>query len=205
MKEAAQRVASLSLLVDDCCLSKSQWHAIPVYRCITGMATSAQILKLRRKIQDYYSARTGEVLTTGEQAFKDDELEDIIDDAAAESTDGGSTAADLTPKDEALTMILARADAMLQIAQDEARRVKWQTGNEIQDPSKVAENLVMVAEALRRRYKDARDRALREEIAGVGSRPTGKNMHFNDTVKRNYERNFDNGTVKRNRSRDHLY
>ena len=167
------------------------------------MATAAQISKLRRKIQDFYNARTGAELTSGEQAFKDAELDDIIDDAAAEATDGASLSANLSAKDEALTMLIARADAMLQIAQDEARRIRWQTGNEIQDPTKVAENLVMVAEALQRRYKEARDRALKEEIAGVGSRPTGGRMNFNSTVKGNYERNFDNGTVKRNRSRDH--
>lgn len=167
------------------------------------MATTAQIQKLRRKVQDFYSARTGAQLTASEQAFKDDELADIIDDAAAEATDGDAAAQDLSPKQESLTMLLARADAMLQIAQDEARRIKWQTGNEIQDPSRVAENLVMVATALQRRYKDARDRALKEEIEGVSSRPTGGRMSFNSTVKGHYERNFNNSSTKRNRSRDH--
>jgi len=169
------------------------------------MATTAQIQKLRRKAQDFYSARTGDQLTASEQAFKDDELADIIDDAAAEATDGASSADTLGAKDEALTMLLARADAMLQIAQDEARRIKWQTGNEIQDPSKVAENLVMVANSLQRRYSQARDRALKEEIEGITSRPTGGRLNFNDTVKPYYERNFDNATVRRNRSSDHRY
>ena len=167
------------------------------------MATTAQIQKLRRKVQDFYNARTGSQLTASEQAFKDDELADIIDDAAAEATDGASSASDLGAKDEALTMLLSRADAMLQIAQDEARRILWQTGNEIQDPSRVAQNLVMVADALQRRYSQAKNRSLKEEIEGISSRPTGGRMHFNSTVKGYYERNFDNGTIKRNRSRDH--
>lgn len=167
------------------------------------MATAAQIAKLRRKIQDFYNARTGAELGTSEQAFRDVELEDIIDDAAAEVTDGASTAATIGAGDTPLMMLVARADAMLQIAQDEARRIRWQTGNEIQDPTKVAENLVMVAEALQRRYKEARDRDLKREIEGVGGRPTGGRMDFNSTVKKYHERNFDHGTIKRNRSRDH--
>lgn len=167
------------------------------------MATTAQIEKLRRKIQDYYDARTGAVLTTTDWAFQDDELEDIIDDASAEATDGAAAAADLSAKQEAWMMLLARADAMLQIAGDEARRIRWQTGNKIQDPTQVAGNLVKVAEALQKRYRDARDRELKEEIAGVGSRPTGGNLRFNDTVKKHCERNFDNATVRRNRSPDH--
>lgn len=169
------------------------------------MATTAQIQKLRRKVQDFYSARTGSQLTAAEQAFKDDELADIIDDAAAEATDGAASADTMGARDEALTMLLSRADAMLQIAQDEARRIKWQTGNEIQDPSKVAQNLVLVANSLQRRYSQARDRALKEEIEGVSGRPTGGRMNFNSTVKPYYERNFDNSSVRRNRSPDHRY
>ena len=167
------------------------------------MATTQQIQKLRRKIQDFYNARTGVALTESEQAFKDPELADIIDDAAAEATDGAAAAEGLDTKQEAHTMLLARADAMLQIAGDEARRIRWQTGNEIQDPTQVASNLVKIAETLQKRYAQARDRELKEEIAGVGSRPTGGNMRFNTTVKNHCERNFDNATVKRNRSPDH--
>lgn len=167
------------------------------------MATTAQIQKLRRKIQDFYNARTGAQLTESEQAFKDDELADIIDDAAAEATDGSATAESLNSKQEAWTMLLSRADAMLQIAGDEARRIRWQTGNEITDPTQVAPNLVKIAEALQKRYSDARKREIEEEIAGIGSRPTGGNLRFNDTIKRHCERNFDNATVRRNRSPDH--
>lgn len=167
------------------------------------MATTAQIEKLRRKIQDYYNPQTNVALTSDEQSFQDDELTDIIDDAAAEVTDGASTSDQLDAKHEAWMMLLARADAMLQIAQDEARRIKWQTGNEIQDPTSVAPNLVAVAKTLQQRYKDARDRALKEEIAGIGSRPTGGNMRFNTSVKSYSERNFNNAAVRRNTSPDH--
>lgn len=167
------------------------------------MATVAQIQKLRRKIQDAYNARTGDPLTASEQAFKDDELADIIDDAIAEATDGEATAATVNSKQEAWAMLLSRADAMLQIAGDEARRIRWQTGNEIQDPTSVAPNLVRIAEALQKRYKQARDLAFQEAKEGITSRPIGSNLRFNDSIKRHYERNFDNRTVRRNSSPDH--
>lgn len=169
------------------------------------MATANQISKLRRKIQDYYNKRTGEPLVTGEYAFTDAELTDIIDDAAAEATDGSSTADQMNPLQESWCMLLSRADAILQIAQDESRRIRWETNNEVVDPSNVGDNLVKVAEALRRRYEDARKRKLEEEIKGVSVRPTGGVMGFNSTVKPYYERNFDNQTVRRNITPDHRY
>lgn len=169
------------------------------------MATAAQIAKLRRKVQDYYNKRTGQLLTAGEYAFTDDELTDIIDDAAAEATDGAATAESMSPLQESWCMILSRADAILQIAQDESRRIKWQTNNEIIDPSAVGDSLVKVAEALRKRYEDARKRKLEQEIKGVSVRPTGGVMSFNSTVKPYYERNFDNQTVRRNTTPDHRY
>lgn len=167
------------------------------------MATTAQIQKLRRKAEDFYNKRTGQPLTADEQAFKDDELADIFDDAVAEATDGAATPETLDAKQEAWAMLLARADAMLQVAQDEARRIRWQTGNEIQDPTQVAPNLVRVAEALQKRYHQARERQLKEEIEGVTNRPTGGRMDFNTTTPRHCDRNFNNATVKRNSSPDH--
>lgn len=167
------------------------------------MATVAQVQKLRRKVQDFYNKRTRELLTADEQAFHDDEIEDIIDDASAEVTEGAATAESLTPLQESWMMIVARADAILQIAQDEARRIRWQTNNEIVDPTMVASNLVRVADSLSKRYKEAKDRELKKEIEGVDSRPAGSNMKFNSTVKGHYERNFDNRTVRRNSTGDH--
>lgn len=167
------------------------------------MATTAQILKLRRKIQDFYNKRTGAQLTEAEFAFKDDELFDIIDDAAAEATDGAATAESLDSYQESLCMLLARADAILQIAQDESRRIKWQSNNEIVDPSKVGESLLNVAKELRMRFQESRNRKLKENIESVSNRPAGGNLRFNDTVKTHSERNFDNRTVNRNRSSDH--
>lgn len=165
------------------------------------MATNVE--ELRRKVQDYYNARTGTVLSASEQAFTDTELEEIFDSAVAEATDGEATSATITLYQKSLAMLIARSDAMLQIAQDEARRVKWQTGNEVQDPSQVAPNLVKVAESLQKRYEQARDRKFKEEQVGITNRPTGGTLKFNDTVKGHYERNFNNATVNRNRSRDH--
>lgn len=167
------------------------------------MATTAQIQKLRRKIQDFYNKRTREQLSSDEQAFHDEELEDIIDDASAEVSDGASNAESLSALHESWMILLARADAILQIAQDEARRIKWQMNNDVVDPSNVAINLVRIAETLQKRYKDARDRQLKENVEGVTNRPTGNLMNFNSTVRSNSERNFNNATVNRNRSPDH--
>jgi len=169
------------------------------------MATTAQIIKLRKKIQDFYDKRSGAQLNEGDFAFKDDELFDIIDDAVAEATDGLATAEDISAYHESLSMLIARADAILQIAQDESRRIKWQTNNEIVDPTKVGENLLNIAKELRQRFKDSRDRKLKENVEGVANRPAGGNLRFNDSVKTHGERNFDNRTVQRNRSSDHGY
>jgi hypothetical protein len=169
----------------------------------TVVATEAHINELRRKVQDFYNARTGAILTTEQQAFTDTELGEIFDSAVAEATDGEATAATINPFQKSLAMLLARADAMLQVAQDEARRIKWQTGNEVQDPSQVAPNLVKVAESLQKRYQQARERKFKEEQVGITNRPTGGTLKFNDTVKGHYERNFNNATVNRNKSRDH--
>jgi len=167
------------------------------------MASTAQIHKLRRKLEDFYNKRTGDQLTTAEQAFKDDEINDIIDDAIAEATDGEADYTSVSQYQLSLALILGRADGVLQVAQDEARRIRWQTNNEINDPSMVAANLVRVAEALQKRYAQARDRDLKKLIEGVDNRPTGAAMKFNGTVKANSERNFNNRTVNRNRSPDH--
>lgn len=169
------------------------------------MATVAQISKLRRKVQDFYNKRTGQPLAPSEFAFTDDELIDIIDDAAAEATDGNSSADSMSPLQESWCMLLSRADAILQIAQDESRRIRWETNNEVVDPSNVADNLVKVADSLRKRYEDARQRVLKQAIEGVTVRPTGGVMTFNNTVKPYYERNFDNQTVRRNTTPDHRY
>lgn len=161
------------------------------------------VQKLRRHIQDFYSKQTGEQLGETEYAFKDEELEDILTDAFAIATDGARDSASATPLDMAMAMLLARWSALLQIAGDESRRVKWQINNEVIDPSSVAENLERVAKSLYAAYEAYRKRTLEAEVKGVATRPTGGRLDFNDTVKRHYERNFDNATVRRNRSIDH--
>jgi hypothetical protein len=167
------------------------------------VATTAQVQKLRRKVQDFYSKRTGTELDASQFAFKDEELEDIIDDAFAEVTDGARSASDATSLDTAMAMLLSRADAILQIAQDEARRLKWQKNNEIVDPQFVATSLVQVAKALQQRYENYRKRKLEAEIEGVSTRPSGGRLDFNTTVSPAIDRNFDNRTVKRNKTTDH--
>lgn len=167
------------------------------------MATAAQILKLRRKLQDYYSKRTGAVLSSSEYAFTDVELTDLIDDAFAEVSDGEADADTGTALHEAMAMIVSRVDGLLMIAQDEARRLKWQTNNEINDPTAIADNLVKVAKQLQDRYEQYKKRKLQEELAGITGRPTGGVLTFNSTVPLHLNRNFDNATVRRNKSPDH--
>ena len=164
--------------------------------------TQQQVQKLRRKIQDFYSKRDGSVLGSSNQAFKDDELEDILEDAYIEVTDGARTAATATAHDTAMAMILGRADAILQVAQDEARRVRWQTNNEIIDPTMIARNLIAAARELRMRYEGYRKRKLEEKVEGVENRPSGGLARFNSGIKTHEERNFNNATVRRNQS-DH--
>ncbi|MAE83249.1 MAG: hypothetical protein CMB80_10970 [Flammeovirgaceae bacterium] len=167
------------------------------------MATQSQIQKLRRKVQDFYSKRTGAVLTASQQAFKDEELEDILDDAFAEATDGASDASNANSVDTAMAILLARSDAILQIAQDEARRVLWQVNNEIIDPTNISSSLVEVARTLQQRFENYRARKLREEIAGVTNRPIHGRLDFNTTVAPYVNRDFNNRTVRRNTTSDH--
>lgn len=169
------------------------------------MATAHQIEKLRKKLQDAYNKRTGAPLTASEYAFNDDELADIINDASAEVTDGLTSAEDLTTHSEAMMILVARADAILQIASDEARRIKWSNNNEAVDPSEVAKNLIAVSKELIARYKAHRDRVQQNIIAGVANRPSGGLMTFNGSVRSNSDRNFNNATVRRNSSPDHRF
>ena len=155
------------------------------------------------KLQDFYDKRTNQPITSGQYAFNDEELENIINDSAAEATDGTATAEQMNSLQEAWCMLLARADAILQIAQDESRRLKWQMNNEIVDPSNIAENLVKVSEQLAKRYAQARDRQLKADIENVANRPTGGILSMNDSVKPHYQRNFNNQTVRRNTGPDH--
>lgn len=167
------------------------------------MATTAQIEKLRRLLQDFYNKRTGAALVAGEYAFTDTEIGDIIDQGFLEVSDGERTSSTGTARDEVYALIIARADGIMMIAQDEARRIKWQTNNVIIDPSKIAENLMSVAKALLQKYENMKKRELDAAKAGIVSRPTGGNLRFNDTITRHYERNFNSATVQRNSSSDH--
>lgn len=167
------------------------------------MATAEQIHKLRSKINDLNDKITNEPLDPSKRAFTDDELINIIDDAAAEVSDGSANAENLNALQNSRMLLLARADAILQIAQDESRRIKWQANQESIDPSSIAENLIAVAKELRQRYNEARDRELKAQIAGVANRNAGGVMTMNDTVRPHYERNFRSQTVRRNESKDH--
>lgn len=168
------------------------------------MATAQQIHNLRSRINDLNDKITNQPLDPSKRAFTDDELINIIDDAASEASNGAATAEQLNPLQSARMILLARADAILQIAQDESRRIKWAANQESIDPSSIAENLISVAKELRERYNEALDRDLRAKIAGVANpTSTGGVMNFNDTVRPHSERNFNNRTVRRNTSSDH--
>lgn len=167
------------------------------------MATTAQKEKLRRKIQDYYNKRDGTVLASSDNAFQDDELDDILDDAFIEVTDGERTSATGTAIDESMAMLLSRADAIIMIAQDEARRIRWQANNEIIDPTQIAPNLIAAARELRARYDNYRKRKQEKEVEGVENRPSGGIARFNSTTGIHSDRNFNNSSVRRNRSPHH--
>ena len=162
------------------------------------MATTEQIFKIRRKLQDFYGQDSVQLLQT-EQAFHDDELADLVDDAFVEVTLGARTSASGTPEDTPLAMLLARADGCLMLAQDESRRTKWEINNKIIDGTESAKRLIEVARELRTRYNDHVNRKLKREVeVGLEARPTGGLMTINPTVPYHYNRDFATRDVRRN-------
>jgi len=165
------------------------------------MATTEQIIKLRRKLQDFYD-QAGAQLTEANQAFKDDELNDLIDDAFSEVSLGSSTATTASAEEVPLAMLVARADGCLMLAQDESKRTKWDINNKVIDGTETPKRLIDIAKELRARYNDHVNRKLkREEGVGLEARPTGGLMNINPTVPLHRDRDFNNRDVKRNQPR----
>lgn len=162
------------------------------------MATTEQIHKLRRKLQDFYN-NAGVQLTQALQAFADDELKDLIDDAFSEVSLGTRTYLTAIDEDTPLAMLIARADGCLMLAQDESRRTKWEVNRKIIDGTETPKRLIEVARELRTRYNDHVNRKLKRELdVGLEARPTGGILRLSDSVKTQISRDFDNKDVRRN-------
>lgn len=165
------------------------------------MATTEQILKLRRKLQDFYD-QNGTQLTDALQAFKDDEIGDLVDDAFSEVSLGQRNYLTASAEDTPLAMIIARADGLLMIAQDQSRRTKWDINNKVIDGTETPKRLIEIARELRQRYNDHVNRKLKREVeVGLEARPTGGILRLNDTVPTAASRNFNNKDVRRNTPR----
>lgn len=155
------------------------------------MATAEQIERLRRNINDY-SDKDGNPLPITEQTFTDEELTDILDAAFLEVSEGAYTADTVTGEYISLGFLVAKIDAILQIAQDEARRIKWSVNNKVVDPSTVSTRLTNIAEQLRLRYKEHMGRKLAAKEEGVTNPNCGSVITFNTTVGLHSTRKFDN-------------
>ena len=157
-------------------------------------------MKLRRKLQDLYDD-ANVLLAAAKQAFTDDEVNDLIDDAFVEVSDGKRTSTTPAADDVPLAMLVSRADGVLMLAQDESRRQKWEMNNKIVDGTEGAKRLIDVAKELRQRYKEHRDRTLKAQVEGVVERPIGGQMIMNATVAASSARDFNNRDVRRNMPR----
>jgi hypothetical protein len=166
------------------------------------MATEVQIERLRRNINDIYD-KDGNFLLEADQTFVDSELSDILDAAFVEVSEGLRTYETAVGEDIPLGYLVAKADAILQIAQDEARRIKWSVNNKVIDPTTVSARLIKIAEQLRLRYKDHMDRKLSAKQEGVTNQNCGTKLTFNTTVSAHSERKFDNTNrnIRRNQPR----
>jgi hypothetical protein len=164
------------------------------------MATTEQIQNLRRRLQDFYD-KDGAQLVAADQAFSDDELNHLIDDGFTEASDGARSALNGTGADGPMAMIIARADGLLQLAQDESRRVKWSINNKTVDDTEASKRLIEIARELRMRYKDHRARGLQRELSDKVNRPTGSILRLNDTTAYHNDRQFVNRDTRRNTPR----
>jgi len=164
------------------------------------MALTEQKFKLRRLLQDLYD-RDGTQLTESNRAFQDDELDDLIECAAVEVTEGLRSVSQLTGPDLALVMLVARSDGVLMLAQDEARRKKWNINNKTIDSTETPKRLIEIARELRMRYQGHKDRSLKKELEDGLNRPTGGILRLNDTVPLSTARDFNNSDVRRNKPR----
>ncbi len=164
------------------------------------MATAEQRMKLRRKLQDLYD-NDGDQLTNSTQAFQDDELDDLIEEGFGEATDGARTSSQASGDALSLAILLARADGLLMLAQDEAKRKKWELNNDVIDDTGHPKRLIEIATELRRRYESHRDRKQQLVLESKENRPTGGVLKFNDTVSTTASRNFNNRDTRRNTPR----
>lgn len=165
------------------------------------MATTAQIDKLRRKLQDFYD-QAGAVLQSSDQAFNDTELGELIDDGFLEVSLGERTSVTAIAEDGPLADLLARVDGLLMLAQDESRRTKWDINNKVVDPTKTSDQLIACSRELRSRYDQHMNRKLkRDSGAGLDARPAGGILRFNNTVASVGARDFNNKDIRRNTPR----
>ena len=164
------------------------------------MATTEQIQNLRRRLQDFYD-KDGTQLAAADQAFSDDEMNHLIDDGYTEASDGERSYLTGSGADGPMAMMIARADGLLQLAQDESRRTKWSINNKTVDDTEAPKRLIEIARELRQRYKDHRARGLQKELSNLSARPTGGMLTLNNTVPPAGARDFANRDVRRNTPR----
>ena len=163
------------------------------------MAETIEIHTLRRVLQDW-TGENGVMLAESAHAFADDELSDLYDNAIIEVSDGAATASTATPIYRSLAFTVARADGLLMLAQDTARRHKWSINNKVVDEDNISEKLVSIARELRLRYTEHQRRALTRDIENLESPDItpGGTVVFNSTAAQTSARNFNNRDVKRN-------
>ena len=166
------------------------------------MADTTVLMRLRRLLQDLYG-QDGSQLAQSAQAFADDELADLYDNAVTEASDGKRGAATATSLDSALAMLIARADGLLMLAQDSARRHLWTVNNKTLDEDNISGKLVAIARELRQRYTEHQNRTLKREIEDLtdSSVTPGGTLVFNNSTPLHSDRDFSNRDVNRNQPR----
>jgi len=162
------------------------------------MALTAQIQSLTRKLQDFYD-KLGKQLTNPNQAFTDDELDDLINQAFLEVTEGARTAELGNGEDQSLAFMVAKADGILMLAQDEAKRKRWEFNQNIIDDTGYPKRLIDIARELRMRYEKHQDRKLQKILENKQVVATGGLFTINSTTPLHQDRKFDNKDVKRNK------
>jgi hypothetical protein len=162
------------------------------------MAETITIHKLRRLLQDFYDA-DGVQLSASDQAFADDEIADLYDNALLEVQDIAPSSSSAG----ALAINVAKADGLLMLAQDAARRHKWEVNNKVVDEDNISEKLVSIAREIRLRYQEHQRIRLKKELEDLSTPDVtpGSTLVFNNTVDAHRDRNFGGNNVKRNQAR----
>jgi len=129
------------------------------------MITADQIMQLRRRIPDLGTVNPDTGLT--EYIFEDEALENFLEQAIAEHTDGERDSTSMTSEDFPLALLLAQHSAVLDISTDSSKYFKWTNGDTDADKTHQSRVCVKIANEILKRYNAQLAKKFKEQEMGI--------------------------------------